>query len=363
MNENYSNDSGEPNEDAKQWDILTEDPEEITEGEYDVAPAENPDGVEMQMSVPEENLPHQEIYETVAADDYDGMTRFATLSGQELRDALRNTMQKRASLAKQGLTPMDIFCSKVPPRSGESYAETQTASGIYDSDLEDLIETSIDEQTTAEEILKLESYTYSQAFAYGADYNDRIEMDQRRERLDGLYPEIFQSFLEHASKDFFTRDDESTTRLLDHFLTNPRRYGFENPITLIEALRSKDFTFGPNANLIIERLAKRSSETLFNMGGEGAFSDPEAAKYFVGAMSEEVQAAVVGEMLKNDDNNEVNNGNEDDNGSENDDSDKDELERSPMGRLIRSLPPEQVAKLLRLATARSQEISQNNAEL
>jgi hypothetical protein len=99
------------------------------------------------------------------------------------------------------------------------------------------------------------------------------------------------------------------------------------------------------------------------MGGEAAFSDPKAAKYFVRAMSEEVQTAVVGEMLENDDNNEDDNGSENNNGSENDDSDKDELERSPMGRLIRSLPPEQVAKLLRLATARSQEISRNNAEL
>ena len=371
MNEKYqSSNPEEPNEDAKKWDILTEgssgdDAEEAQESSYDFNPADG--NAEFQMSVPEEDFSASETYDPNDPGDYDGHWRFDAMDRHEMRDEIRNTMRQRARLAKQGLTPMDVFCRMENTTPGSAYPEHKTASGIYNGQLDDLIELSIDEQTTAQEIMKLDRYSFQQV-----EYDTTLSGDQRRERTKEIDSAIFESFLEHAGKDFFARDDGSALQLLNLFLQNSRRYGFEHQLDMIGALKGK-FTFGKSADTIISGLQKASSAEVANTGlGGEAFTNPEGAETLERGMSQDVKAGVVSAMIKD--------------GSmagvvdalppeqlaalERGMSQEAKagvvgamIEDGSMADVVKALPPEQLATLLRLANARAADISSNDAQL
>jgi hypothetical protein len=213
---------------------------------------------------------------------------------------------------------------------GSAYPEFRTASGIFDGQLEDLIELSIDEQTTAEEVMQLSRYSNHEI-----EYDVTLSDEQKQERGKKIDAAIFESFLEHAGEDFFARDDSSALHLLNIFLENSRRYGFKNHLDLIRALKGK-FTFGKSADQIITSLEKASSAPVANGGGESVFTDPKYAEALEEGMSPEVKAKVVSSIIEDDES---------------------------IAGVIDALPPEQIAKLLKLVSARAEDISTNEAQL
>lgn len=332
MGESFENNKNDlPNEDAKKWDILSEDTE-VPEGEYDAAPTENPDGTEIQMSVPEENLPHREVYETTAAEDYDGARSFLLMEDPEMRSEMRKTLSQRDRLAKEGLTPMDVFCAyDRDAREGtEDYLRPK--SGFYEPDLDTLIDSSIDKNTTIEELNTLYDYFGTQVVRVDrAPEPQFTHADSYNERIKNLSQEYLESILEHAGDDLFLKgDDEATQKLLYNLLNNE-----SHPLDLIKRLKAK-FTFGEAANKFLEILLKASSEPVANGGGESVFTDPTYAEALEEGMSPEVKAKVVSSIIEDD--------------------------KSIAG-VIDALPPEQIAKLLKLVSARAEDISTNEAQL